>query len=211
MRTVLMPDGRTCVLHGTGIRDYEDGGVPPGVAAPELVQYMLPGLAGQLTLPGDWPAREADALRDLVAHGARHALSGAVPPFDGPQGTAIRDLVIRAAATPRARLRALVLADDARDPARAMVAALLRGDPRRTHAAARLPRYLERAAAVVLAYDDGGDGGDAPGDADRPTPREVADAVLSAATALLVCDRPGQHLHSRQAVAYRALVMPFVQ
>jgi hypothetical protein len=209
MRTVLMPDGRTCVLHGTGIRDYEDGDVPLGAAAPELVQYVLPGLAGQLTLPGDWPAREADALRDLVAHGARHALSGAVPPFDGPQGAAVRDLVIRAAGMRPARLRALVLADEPRDQARAMVTALLRGDPRRTHAAARLPRYLEQAAAVVLAYDDVA--GHASGDAERPTPRQVADAVLSAATALLVCDRPGLHLHSRQAVAYRALVMPFVQ
>jgi hypothetical protein len=103
-----------------------------------------------VTLPGDWASRDADELRDLLAHAARHALSGAVPPFEGPHGAAIRDLVIRAAAMRPARLLALARADVPRHEARAVVAALLRGDPRQTHAAARLPRYLERAAAAVL-------------------------------------------------------------
>jgi hypothetical protein len=47
MRTVLLPDGRTCVLHGTGLRDHVDGAAPPGAAHPELVQYMTAGLAGR--------------------------------------------------------------------------------------------------------------------------------------------------------------------
>jgi hypothetical protein len=210
MRTVLLLDGRTCVLHGTGIRDHaaddgSSGGVPP-----ELVDYMVRGLSGRCTLPGDWAARDADELRDLVEDGARHSLSGAVPPFDGPHGAAIRDLVIRAARMPAGRLRELAAADVGRHTDRATITWLVNADPGRTHAARRLPRYLEDAASTVLAYetdDTGAADGAAAGD--RPTARQVAHAIRSAATALLVCDRPSLHGHSTLATAYRALVTPF--
>ncbi|MDF1501363.1 hypothetical protein PYV61_00355 [Roseisolibacter sp. H3M3-2] len=199
-----MDDGRTCVLLGSGVRDHQ--GVEPvrGAVPAEIVSYMLPEVVGQCTFPGDWESRGPEALRALLLHAARHVLSGQVPPFDGPRGPQVRDLVIRAATMPAARLRALAAADAPLHRARAVVTALLVGDPRRAHAVARLPRYLEHAASVVLAREDH-DG------RAQLTPREVADAVLSAATALVACDRPGLHTHTRAAVAYRALVAPFVQ
>ncbi|MGZ8376045.1 MAG: hypothetical protein ACXWZS_05405 [Gemmatirosa sp.] len=206
MRTILLLDGRTCVLHGTGIRDYAGGDLPAGESRPEIVEYLVRGLSGRCTLPGDWATRDGDALRDLVEEAARHSLSGAVPPFDGPRGDAIRDLVIRAAEMPAAQLRALADADVGRHTDRATIRWLVDADPGRAHAARRLPRYLEEAARVVLAHDaprDGELGGD------RPTPRQVAAAIGSAATALLVCERPKAHGHSTLAHAYHALVTPF--
>lgn len=205
MRTVLLLDGRTCVLHGTGIRDHAAHDGPPGVAPPEVVEYMTSGLAGRCTLPGDWATREADALRDLVEDAARHSISGAVPPFDGPSGAAIRDLVIRAAEMPAGRLREIAAADVGRHVDRATITWLVNANPGRAHAARRLPRYLEESARTVLAHDAPAGGAID----DRPTPRQVAAAIRSAATALLVCERPGRHGHSTLASAYRALVTPF--
>jgi hypothetical protein len=141
----------------------------------------------------------SDTTRQFQLHDGR---TGALHPFDGPNGDAIRDLVVAATRMPRPRLRTLATAGARRDDERRTVTAMVNTSCDRLHAAARLPAYLVAAASVVF--------GERP-DADRSgaSAAEVAQAVRPAATALLVCGRPGPHDHSALARAYRGLVAPF--
>jgi hypothetical protein len=174
----------------------------PGSAGPEVVAYTLADVSGQCVLPADWGTRGPDDLSALVEDACRYTLTGAVPPFDGQNGRAIRDLVIRAARMPFVRLRALAAVSAACHAEQRTVDWLLGGNAGWDHEARRLPRYLQAAARVVLA-----DTADAPGD--RRSPADVATAIGPAAAALLVCDPPTRHDHSAPALAYRALVAPF--
>ena len=202
VRTITLRDGRWCRLHGTGVpgRGPDDG--LPGPAGAEVVAYTLADVSGECTLPADWATREPDALRALVEDACRYTLTGVVAPFDGQNGRAIRDLVIRAARMPFTRLRELAAVSATRHVEQRTVTWLLSGNGGREHEARRLPRYLEAAAGVVLA-----DAADPQGDG--PSPADVAQAIGPAAAALLVCDPPGRHDHSSLALAYRALVAPF--
>jgi hypothetical protein len=202
VRTITLRGGRWCLLHGTGIRGDTPDDALAEAGSPEVVEYTLHDVSGRCVLPGDWATRTPDDLGALVEDACRYTLAGAVAPFDGQNGRAIRDLVIRAARMPFARLRELAALSATRHAEQRSVTWLLNGNPGRAYEARRLPRYLEAAAGVVLA-----DAADPQGDG--PSPADVAAAIGPAATALLVCDPPGRHDHSSLAVAYRALVTPF--
>lgn len=206
MREIQLHDGRRCVLHGTGVRGGTTDGRPTDTQ-PEIVEYACRGAAGQCALPGDWAAQGDDALRSVVERAAHYAITGAVRPFDGPNGDAVRDLVVAAARLPSIRLRTLATATARRDGERRTVAALVNATGERLHAAGRLPAYLVAAASVVVA--DRALSDPAPSDRAETSATEVAQAVGPAATALLVSRRPGRHDHSALARAYRALVAPF--
>ena len=206
MRSVNVRDGRWCVLHGTGIRARPSGDASADANRPEVVEFMLADVSGRCVLPGDWATREAGELAALVEEAARYAITGDVAPCDGRHGQAIRDLVIRAARMPFARLRELARVGATHHAEQRVVSRRLDADAGLAYEARHLPRYLEAAARVVLADDDGR--ADARAGASSSS-ADVAEAIGPAAAALLVCDRPRPHDQSSLAGAYRALVAPF--